>query len=352
MKGLYASLKPPATEADAAAFRRALEGNPYLTGVLLAAQWNEIEPEEGRYDFSTLDRCVEIVRKAGKQYKFKVMTGMYSPEYIYKTGAIRFNTIVANPNRSNYGEPASIPVPWDPVFQRHFSRLIKAFGEHYASDSHCVAATLTCANYMSAEMHLPKSPEDMKQWAKVGFTTDKLLRVYCQYMDEWAAAFPRQLICLHMSKTTNLSDMSDHEFVERIVRYGLEKHPRQFALQNNGLNGRRENRDDPDHPLYKFKDRLLNGYQSVASFTTTPERQGSIEMSTLNFVRADAEYWELWEADGMSSETCRKVQAAVDEARGLGYDAYKKKLIETGRYRGEADDHWSPPTKETRKEKE
>ncbi|MCX7014111.1 MAG: alpha/beta hydrolase-fold protein [Candidatus Sumerlaeota bacterium] len=345
MMGLYASLKPPETEADAAAFLRALEGNPYLTGVLLAAQWNEIEPEEGKYDFSRLDRCVDMVRKAGKQYKFKVMTGIYSPEYIYKTGAIRFDTVIANPNRSNYGEKAAIPVPWDPVFQRHFSRLIKVFGERYASDPQCVAVTLTCANYMSAEMHLPKSDADMKRWAEVGLTTDKLLHVYCQYMDEWAAAFPRQLICLHMSKSTNLPDMSDNEFVEKIVLYGLEKYPHQFALQNNGLNGRKENKDDPDHPLSKFKDRLLNGYQSVASFKTTPERQGSIEMSALNFVRVDAEYWELWEADGMDADICRQVQAAVDEARRLGYDGYKKKLIETGKYRGAADDRWTPPAK-------
>ena len=349
MKGLYASLKPPETDEKADAFLRKLQGNPCLTGVLLAAKWNEIESEEGCYDFSRLDRCVELVRKAGKQYKFKVVTGIYSPEYIYKTGAVRFDTVIANPNRSTYGDRAAIPVPWDPVFQRHFSRLIKTFGERYASDPHCVAVTLTCANYMSAEMHLPKSPEDMRRWTEVGLTSDKLLRVYCQYMDEWATAFRRQLICLHMSKTTNLSDVSPNEFVERVALYGLEKYPRRFALQNNGLNGRKENRGDPGHPLFKFKDRLLNGYQSLASFDRTPERQGSIEMAALNFVHVDAEYWELWEADGMNAETCRKVQGAVDDARRLGYEGYRKKLIETGRYRRAEDDHWTPPTKGTRK---
>jgi len=351
MSGLYAGVKPPETSEQAADFVRALEACPNLRGALLAAHWDEIEPEEGKYDFSSLDRCIDLVRKAGKQYKFKVETGIYSPQYIYKAGAVRFDTVIANPNRSNYGDPATIPVPWDPGYQRHFSRLIRAMGQRYASDPHCVAVTLTCANYQSAEMHLPKRPEDMKRWAELGLTPERLLKVYFQYMDEWAAAFPRQLICLHMSKTTDLSGMSDDQFSERIVQYGLEKHADQFALQSNGLNGRKERMDDPGNPIMKYRGRLINGFQSFASFRT-PERQGSIEMATLNYVKADAEYWELWGEDGLSSETCRRVQAAVDEAQRLGYESYKHKLIETGRYARAEDDRWSEIIGERKKAKD
>ena len=52
-----------------------------------------------------------------------------------------------------------IPVPWDPIYQRNFSRVITQLGEHYASDPLCVSVVLTCANLLSAEMHLPKTPE-------------------------------------------------------------------------------------------------------------------------------------------------------------------------------------------------
>ncbi|OPZ06334.1 MAG: hypothetical protein BWZ10_02968 [candidate division BRC1 bacterium ADurb.BinA364] len=200
-------------------------------------------------------------------------------------------------------------------------------------------------------MHLPRRPEDMKRWEEAGLTADKLLGVYCRFMDEWAAAFPRQSVCLHMSKTAELAGISPNRFVERIVLYGLEKHPAQFALQNNGLNGRKETESDPEHPIQKYKDRLLNGYQSLASFRT-PERQGSIEMAALNFVRMDSEYWELWEADGLDAETCRRVQAAVDEARSLGYEAYKRRLIETGRYRRAEDDQWSSIMNERQRAKD
>ena len=57
----------------------------------------------------------------------------------------------------NFGEAMVIPVPWDPVYQRNFSRAIAQLGEHYASDPLCVSVVLTCANFLSAEMHLPKT---------------------------------------------------------------------------------------------------------------------------------------------------------------------------------------------------
>ena len=81
------------------------------------------------------------------------------------------------------------------------------------------------------------------------------------------------------------------------------------------------------------------GYQSLAAFFN-PQRQGSIEMAALNFVRADAKYWELWQGDGRDTETCRKVTAAIEEARKLGYEKYKQKLIATGLYRTPDQDNW------------
>ena len=62
-----------------------------------------------------------------------------------------------NPHRANFGETIEIPVPWDPVYQREFSRMIAQLGEHYAQDPLCIGVILTCANAMSGEMHLTKT---------------------------------------------------------------------------------------------------------------------------------------------------------------------------------------------------
>jgi hypothetical protein len=63
-------------------------------------------------------------------------------------------------------------------------------------------------------------------------------------------------------------------------------------------------------------------------------------MAALNFVRADAQYWELWRGDAMDAATCARVVAAVEEARTLGYERYKQKLIQAGQYRRADQDDW------------
>ena len=67
---------------------------------------------------------------------------------------------------------------------------------------------------------------------------------------------------------------------------------------------------------------------------------GLIEMAALNMVHAQGEYWELWRRDGRSAETSAAIARAWEEARRLGYDAYKKKLISEGKYREREDDHY------------
>jgi hypothetical protein len=339
LHGLYWNIPTPDSEDEARKDLAVLQSNPYLTGVYIGARWNELEPEQEKYDFSALDRGIAAVRAADKQYKLVIVPGASTPAYVYADGAARFPTKVVNPHREGYGHGTAIPIPWDPVYQKHFSRLIRKLGERYASDPHLVSVTLTCANFMSSEMHLPKTGQDVETWKTFGLTGAKLLSVYNQYTDEWAAAFPGQYLCLHMSPSTSLPDLSADELAAAISAYAIERHPGKFALQRNTLMGRREMDARPGDPMFKYKDRLLVGYQSVSAFLH-PERQGTIEMSALNFVHADAHYWELWHGDGRDTETCKKVAAAIEEARKLGYEKYKQKLIAAGLYRTPEQDTW------------
>jgi len=73
-----------------------------------------------------------------------------------------------------------------------------------------LSVVLTCANFMSNEMHLPKTPEDRAKWSAMGDYGAKLLDVYKKYTDEWAKAFPKQpctcprcYICLRRSSNAS-----------------------------------------------------------------------------------------------------------------------------------------------------
>lgn len=279
------------------------------------------------------------------KYELGLKPGVDTPTYVFKEGAQPFVTAVTNPHRPNFGESITIPVPWDPVYQRNFSRLIAELGKRYAADPLCVSVVLTCANTLSKEMHLPKTPEDRAKWKAMGNYGEKLLAVYKKYTDEWGAAFPRQAISLHLTKVIDLPPSFD----EQVIEYGLNKYPERFTIQNCQLSGRKEDTGNISYDLIqKYRDRAHHGFQSLAGFSHPGERMGSIEMAALNVVHAQGEYWEVWHGDGMSAETSAAVDKAWAEAKQLGYDSYKQSSFPAINIGSEATTTIAPAGKESR----
>jgi hypothetical protein len=336
--GLWA-LVPIESGRDVSAFEAKVRGNSYLSGVCLHIGWKDIEKEPGRLDFSAIDKYVAALRHIGMKYELGIKAGIDTPLFLYQQGAQSFETRVNNPNRPNFGAAVAIPVPWDPKYQQSFSRLILQLGERYGSDPLCVSVGLTCANFMSKEMHLPKTPADLAKWKQMGDYGAKLLDVYKKYTDEWAKAFPHQQISLHLTKVLDLPPT----FAERVVEYGLSKYPERFTIQNDQLTGRKEDTGTESYDIVqKYRDRAHHGFQSVAGFARSGERMGSMEMAALNVVHADGEYWELWHGDGMNPQICGAIDKVWREAKQLGYNGYKKKLIANGSYRQQSDDTYNP----------
>jgi hypothetical protein len=335
--GLWVTQK--VTEDDGAldAFSKGIRANHELTGVCLHVAWNQIEKEPGKPDFSAIDKFVAVLHGIGMKYQLCVKPGSDTPAFVYTQGCQSFETFIANHYRANFGQPVVIPVPWDPIYERNFSAVIAELGKRYAGDPLCVSVVLTCANFLSAEMHLPKSVDDRAKWRALGNYQEKLLAVYKRYTDEWAKAFPRQEISLHVSKVL---DLPPH-FCELVIDYGLSKYPARFSIQNCQLTGRREDTGMMTYDLImKYRDRMHHGFQSLASLAHGGARMGSIDMAVLNVIHARGEYWELWHGDGLSAETSAAVSRAWAEGKRLGYDAYRKKLIAEGKYREAGEDQY------------
>jgi hypothetical protein len=331
--GLWVTQKTSEAAANVAAFESAVRANPHLSGICLTASWNEVEKEPEHLDFTTIEKVVAALHHLGMKYEIALKPGIDTPPYVYEQGAQAFDTRITNPHRASFGEAVRIPIPWDPIYQRNFSRVIEDLGKRYASDPLCVGVVITCANFMSKEMHLPKQPEDRAKWQASGDYESKLLGVYKKYIDEWGKAFPRQALSLHLAKVADLPA----SFNERVIDYGLSKYPDRFTIQNCQLTGRREDTGVMSYDLIlKYADRPHHGFQSLAGFSHGGERMGSIEMAVLNVVHANGEYWELWHGDGMDPQVSGAVLNAWEEAKKLGYEEYKKKLIAEGRYQEES----------------
>ena len=322
--------KLPQDARTFAEFSEGVKANPNLTGICLHLPWDEIEKEPGKPDFSAVDKAVSVLRGIGMKYQLCLKPGANTPTFVYADGAQPFETRVTNPHRDNVGAKIQIPIPWDTVYERDYTRMIQSLGKRYASDPLCISVVLTCANFLSAEMHLPKTRADLYRWQALGDYDAKLFAVYKKFTDVWGAAFPRQEISLHLSKVLDLPA----SFNEQIIDYGLEKYPARFSIQNCQLTGRREDVGMFSYDLiWKYRDRAHHGFQSLAGLSRPNERMGSMEMAALNIVHGVGEYWELWHGDGFNVTTSKAVAETWQGAKDLGYLGYKKKLISEGKYR-------------------
>lgn len=328
--GLWVMQKLPEDPAGFDEFSAQIRVNPNLSGVCLHIPWDWVEKQPGKPNFSAIDKTVAVLRSIGMKYQLCLKPGIHTPSFVYADGARSFETRVTNPHRANVGEAVRIPVPWDPIYERDFSRIIHQLGDQYANDPLCVSVVLTCANFMSAEMHLPKTRQDLSRWRALGDYETRLLEVYKNFIDVWGTAFPKQDLSLHASKVLDLPP----SFCERVVDAGLSKFPQRFSIQSCQLTGRKEDTGGMTYDLVqKYRERAHHGFQSLAGLNRPDGRMGSPEMAALNLVHAGAEYWELWHGDGFSVTTSSQAANAWREARQLGYEAYKKKLIAEGKYR-------------------
>ena len=203
-----------------------LAKNHNLSGVCLHFFWNDLEKVPGKPDFSMVDKTVTEFRRLGMKYELGFGAGARTPRFVYDEGAKAISTQVPNPRRANYGETIEIPVPWDPIYQREFSRMIAQLGDVHSRPL-CVCVVLTCANAMSGEMHLTKTRSDLAKWQAMGDYEGMLLDVYRRYTDKWAKAFPRQAISLHLAKVLDLPP----SFCERIIDYGLSRYLERFPSE-------------------------------------------------------------------------------------------------------------------------
>ena len=59
-----------------------------------------------------------------------------------------------------------------------------------------------------------------------------------------------------------------------------------------------------------------------------------MEMTVYNYIQAEAEYLELWWNDGGNTALCERLQTELTEAKQLGVNGYKEKLIGEGKFAG------------------
>jgi hypothetical protein len=286
--GLYVLLKPNQRFES-----KTLESYP-AAGISLRTSWKDLQPREDGYDWSYLDQTIGAAKAAGKKVMVRILPGIHSPDWAL-AGVSTIQYTVRKAGHPLQGRTVKIPVPWDAVYLGRWTAFVSALGQRYRNDSSLVLIQMAGPTANTAEMHLPKSPDDRAVWEQKGYRRDKLVAAWKTVIDAYAKSFPNSCLAVDIS-----IPLYNDGSLEEILSYGARTVPGRFCIQGNWLS---------DHtregfPLY----RLIKDYSKTTPVgfqmlgPTGPDSVGSLREAIDRGIEAGARYLEIYESDFQDPE--------------------------------------------------
>jgi hypothetical protein len=203
-----------------------------------------------------------------------------------------------------------MPIPWDPVFLKKWTALIKAFGRKYADDPTVVMIQMAGPNKHGGEMHLPCTDADKQTWNQVGYSKDKLVNAYKVVIDAYDEAFPKKPLALDVSQMVYQDGA-----LEEIVAYASRKLGKRFCIQHNALSAKTKEDSFKTHLLVRsYQGKATVGYQLLCSATGKNQFTGggtrfggTLKEGFAIGLRGGATYFEIYTADLQDPTAARHI---------------------------------------------
>jgi hypothetical protein len=324
---------PKAGKQDDSLTLRALNIS-FISGVDLQIDWRDIEPVQGKPDWSKLDALFAAAISSKKWVKLDIFPGFFSPEWALEGAKTDFFNIPYGPGS---GAVAKLPMPWDRVYLGRWFTFLRQLGERYGRSPAFRMIAAAGPTSVSSEMTLPAySPPAIQKWLSDGYTPAKYLDAWEETFHVYADTFPNQCVSLAAPQLPILEQRrsnraahlrAKHEVVARAMRvFG-----RRLAIQSNDLHAghaRVEAADGTD---------FINGYsgQIITGFEMRGGTEGhasevmgaagnpplalrrSIDKGTApNNVGQHVNFLEIYRGDVVSSDMQPVLQYAASLFRG------------------------------------
>ncbi|MCX7015911.1 MAG: beta-galactosidase [Candidatus Sumerlaeota bacterium] len=213
--------------------------NPSIVGFASRIHWKTLEPSEGQYDWTALDKALALVRKTGKALSIHINPGISAPEWVYAKGARSY------PVDARGGETKSkAPVPTDPIYLEAWLGMIRAAGEHVAKEPLLSAVKITGMNASTGEygrLDMGGNAEEGRDLlVSLGCDRSSLQEAHKKIVDAFLESFPSKRLALMMGQNAFLpfDDKTDRPLREILLESTCQQvGPERFIAQNNGLVG-------------------------------------------------------------------------------------------------------------------
>jgi len=174
--------------------------DPNVDGISIRDSWANVNPGPGMFNWSYLDSVVAIAKQANKKVLIRISDGSINiPYWVMKKVKTTFTF-----DDPGSGNKVTIPVFWDPFYLQMKGELIAAFGKHYANHPLVTIASVGIANSNSDDWAIPHTPTDLANWAKVGYTSQKLIDACTTIINAMMTAFTTQVMVAATNPNGNL----------------------------------------------------------------------------------------------------------------------------------------------------
>jgi hypothetical protein len=240
--------------------------NPLISGVALQIRWRDVEPVQGKPDWSKLDQLFAAAESSHKWVQLLIFPGFWSPPWAIEGAQTIMFPIQYGPGK---GTLQKLPVPWDRVYLSRWFDFLKLLSAKYADSPAFRVAAAAGPTSVSAEFTLPHNPEELQAWRSAGYTPSKYLEAWEKVFQVYAANFPDQYVSLSTGSGINIDDRGKKDprvgkpTREALIDEAIRVFGRRFVLQNSNLDGNPEAERGPHgiSLVISYNGRLITGLQ-------------------------------------------------------------------------------------------
>jgi hypothetical protein len=291
--------------------------NPYVTGVAFQIHWSDIEPAEGKPDWSALDQLFAAAESSKKWVQLCVYAGFFSPAWAVQGAQTDQFSVQYGPDK---GKLMSLPMPWDPVYLNRWFEFLKLLSGRYGTSPAFKMISADGPTSVTAEMTLPRIP---KQWQNDSYTPSKFIQAWQKVFQVYNTDFPNQFISLTTGAALNINDQGKIAPSEgtstrqTIVDRAMRLLGRRFVLENDDLHGGTETQHPDTTFVMSEIGRFTTGLQMrcAAVYKTCSAGMGAAGNPPLalrnsidkgmapNGAGQHVNYLEVYEPDVLADET-------------------------------------------------
>ena len=243
--------------------------NPSISGVALQIHWGDLEPAEGKPDWSKLDELFDAAKSSNKWVQLLIFPGFFTPAWALNGVKSESFAIQYGPGK---GTVETLPMPWDTVYLTRWFAFVKLVADKYGNTPAFRMIGAAGPTSVSVETTLPNSPKDLKTWQNDSYTPTKYIGAWHQAFQTYAADFPNQDVSLSdlggglIINDQGKIDRSEHlRTRQMIIDDAVASLGRRFALQYSNLDAIAGSGDEPMTFLFGYNGRAITGLQMRTS---------------------------------------------------------------------------------------